>query len=403
MVDFGEDSEYVQALLAEEEARASVSDKLKETTPVVTSSVSATPVLDYKALGFDSEKEMQEAIETQVVRDKANASAAKPKTVSTPDYVAFGFKSAQEMQLAQDAALAHSLSGASSSFMPAYATKQKKPTFQLPNTLTEFYKLIRNGEETKEIKEAEEFRTLHETFEKLINDKDALNELSAMQKTITGIVNHVAVKGVAGQQGITNAHDYTTTEIKANAPNVVAIDDKLKLSNPNKTMEQITKEINADIDAAKKEDTKAILMSDEDIGRAKQMLTNITKTPGVETETNLYVQQFLSRTWDLAKKVDYFMVLNRLFVTLKERELTSGPLDLETCLAEAVDLDKTARIQEGSGLNVMILLNHNIQDQGGCMAGVVARLYPHYAKLVNAALLQLEQMKSLYVPSKAKP
>lgn len=140
-----------------------------------------------------------------------------------------------------------------------------------------------------------------------------------------------------------DAHTYTKTDIRNGIPQVIAIDDKCKFSNKTIKPETILKEVLEFVDTI----PKAMNPPNKENIKKTFLLLMAQKSPIEAEETHANVPEFLSRVWSLTKK---FRNLNMV--------------------AEAMG-------------QIAIILDQNIADKGGCMAGLVARLYPPFVILVD--------------------
>jgi hypothetical protein len=155
-----------------------------------------------------------------------------------------------------------------------------------------------------------------------------------------------------------NAHKYTTTDIRAGLPCFIEIDDTFKLSDKTMSLEAIEKEILefvAHIPATSNPPKVESIKKTFELVRAE-------KSAVEALETNAHVPELLSRSWTLTKR-----------------------------------METESKIMEERG-KIARLLADNIDYQGGCMAGLVARLYTgSYPFMVKDALeisLVIPQPKS---------
>jgi hypothetical protein len=200
-----------------------------------------------------------------------------------------------------------------------------------------------------------------EYFEQRAVIKKMLRHVSLEQQvqyvqTLAPILNSPAVSGEYANGGaglaveaLTDAHKYTCTFIREGISVLRAIDDILRpidLSlNPNMPPQAVLAEI------------KSVLQAEpvhvQIIQHITTSINNViaAANPVDIAETGAHVQQLLSRTWTLAKIL--------------------GP-DYTRAIASA--------------------LSDNIADAGGCIPGLVARLYPIYAKMIhNLLVLSIEE------------
>lgn len=138
---------------------------------------------------------------------------------------------------------------------------------------------------------------------------------------------------------ITDAHKFTRTFIRDGLPTLVKIDDALKLSDPNLSVDTVLKEV-LDFVATLRERDRP------NVANIQKSLDLIPRGAPIEAaETNAHIPQLLSRVWSLAK--------------LYGRE----------------HMEQIAQI-----------LHLNIEDEGKCMPGLVARLYSPFARILEDIL-----------------
>lgn len=186
-----------------------------------------------------------------------------------------------------------------------------------------------------DIKEKSEDVSLHWERKTAAERKKITEDLQA-------ILASAAVAGEKGTTGLTNAHKYTSTLIRAGIPVLNNIDDKFKLSSVDLTPDQVQKEVLNFLENLKKEGIDSRIS----IENIQKTFGYLRSNPAVEaTETQANAHHLLSRTWTLAKKMG--------------RD------------------DMTA---------VATLLSDNIGDGGSCIPGLIARLYSPYAKMLAVQL-----------------
>jgi len=141
-----------------------------------------------------------------------------------------------------------------------------------------------------------------------------------------------------------DAHTYTRTEIRTGIPVFVEIDNQFHFSVATSTPQKVQEEVLAFVATI----PPAMNPPDYLANIKKTLELTIANTTGMENdETQTNVHHLLSRTWDLARR------LGR---------------------------DEMGQVAQ--------ILHLNIADQGSCMAGLVARLYPAYAIMLNHRLSQ---------------
>jgi len=172
-------------------------------------------------------------------------------------------------------------------------------------------------------------------------------------KFVDEVCNTPAVAGENGT-GLTDAHKYTRTLIKNDYPRLVEADEQfIKSINPTIEFPTLIKAIEQHADSiGYAADRRAALQ------RILGMITAFVNSPtrGLEgAETMIIIPKLLLRCWNLAQR---YVARNgdRSFLT-----------------------------------QILECLDGNILDQGGCMPGVVARLYPAYARLLRYELNHLQR------------
>ncbi len=181
-------------------------------------------------------------------------------------------------------------------------------------------------------------------------DHVAIAQQLEFLKTLEPIMVSPAVAGEYPNGGaglpvaaLTDAHKFTCTLIREGIPKLRAIDDILRPINQT-NLDMPTPAVLADILASLKHNQS---FSAADIANITVSLNNViaAANPIDLAETQAHVPQLLSRVWTLAKRLG--------------RAYTSA---------------------------VATALSDNIADQGGCIPGLVARLYPIYAKMIQHTL-----------------
>jgi len=185
---------------------------------------------------------------------------------------------------------------------------------------------------------------------------------SNIQEALRAVENLCAQEGVQGNRatletiGFINAHAYTSTQIKNSYKLLVRADDQfIKSTLAYRDYSEIERQIKEYAELA----ITYGLYSTRDLGNLHKILALIKgfvngPTRGVESaETMISIPELLLRCWFLAKKY---------------------------AIADTTDLDKSRLTQ------ILMCLDGNIADQGSCMPGVVARLYPAYARFLQEDL-----------------
>lgn len=179
-------------------------------------------------------------------------------------------------------------------------------------------------------------------------------EWQKMSDEIQAILNSPAVVGEyePGKPGVlTDAHKYTSTLIRNGLPILYAIDNKFKLSRSDISVEQILKEVLEHVEKANKNN------SNISMDNIKKTFALLSQHKGLEGETQTDPFQLLSRTWDLAKKI--------------------GPAAMT---------------------QIVSLFSDNIGDGGGCIAGLCARLYAPYARMIGMEFNMAPTVKQAQKP-----
>ncbi len=168
----------------------------------------------------------------------------------------------------------------------------------------------------------------------------------------------VSLPGGAPVSDRADAHRFTRSFIRAGAPVLTAIDDKFKLSDPNLSPDQVLKEVLAFVESIPKKYIKPEVVgliqntinliainraNNEKLAAEGKLASDQVNVEYGETAVN--IPQFLSRSWTLATR------LGQVHMGI-----------ITSCLGD------------------------NIADGGGCMAGLIARLYAVYARMVAQEL-----------------
>ncbi len=152
---------------------------------------------------------------------------------------------------------------------------------------------------------------------------------------------------------LTDAHKFTSTLIRAGIPTLRAIDDTLRPINelnPDMPPQAVLAEILAKIEHNPS-------FSPNDVANISTSINNVIAAgnPIDLAETQAQVPELLSRTWTLAKRLG-----------------TNFTAAVATALSD------------------------NIADAGGCIPGLVARVYPIYAKMIQCVLKEsLESLEAI--------
>lgn len=170
-----------------------------------------------------------------------------------------------------------------------------------------------------------------------------------------------ATPAAAGDQAdiaagiLTDAHKYTRTLIRSDYPLLIGIDNQyFHANNPAVSLDILL--------AAIREYALSVEYNIEQIANVDQVLYSIYAlengpSAGVESgETNINVPDLLLRVWNMASD-----------------------------LAEKLN-DPALKTQ------ILECLESNISDAGGCMPGIVARLYPAYARMIKYSLERILRM-----------
>lgn len=170
----------------------------------------------------------------------------------------------------------------------------------------------------------------------------AFDERVKALSDLQAILTSPAVVG-ENQKELTDAHKYTRDLIRNGLPTLIAVDEKYLHSVFNQAPNEILKEVLAYVA------TLPASMNPPDVTNIKRTfeLLAASKSDVEADETHANVPQLLSRIWNLAKQF--------------------GP--------------------ETQG-QIAAILHHNIADGGGCIPGLVARLYAPYARLIDHFLKQ---------------
>lgn len=176
-----------------------------------------------------------------------------------------------------------------------------------------------------------------------------------VEDALTVVEQIASTPAVAGDSGdmaagaLTDAHKYTRTFIHDDYPLLTAVDDQFLFSTAT--------EISVDVLLQTiRTHARSVEYNAQQIAHVDQVLNSIQAlaagpSAGVEAhETNINVPDLLLRTWNMANDL--------------------------------------AQKRNDPGLITQILdcLEGNISDSGGCMPGIVARLYPAYARMIKYSL-----------------
>lgn len=167
-------------------------------------------------------------------------------------------------------------------------------------------------------------------------------ERKKITEDLQGILASAAVAGEKGTTGLTDAHKFTSTLIRAGIPVLTNIDGQFNLSSIDLPPDQVQKEVLEFLEKLKKEGMDSRIS----IENIQKTFGHVRSNPAVEaSETQANAHHLLSRTWTLAK-------------TMGRDGMTA----------------------------VATLLSDNIGDGGSCIPGLIARLYPPYAKMLAVHL-----------------
>lgn len=190
-----------------------------------------------------------------------------------------------------------------------------------------------------------------------LNEAMAAVSIIASSPAVAGDPNDIA-NGI-----ITDAHKYTRTLIRNDYPTLVTAQEQFLpieiISKPIATLMPEILELAKVIEysAQKTSNLNAIMVS----------ITAFINSPAGGTDTNetqINVLDLLCRAWSLAEELEKF---------------TGDDLSLRA--------------------QILDCLEGNISDQGGCMPGVIARLYPAYARMVNYALELQVKLEARHAPT----
>ena len=173
------------------------------------------------------------------------------------------------------------------------------------------------------------------------------SELLALETALGTLAPILRTEAATG--GYVNAHAHTSTQIRGDLPKVLAIDSEFNISNQSISLKVVESEILKFLsDSADKVDDTLRVQS----SHVQTSFARVQKEGPVEAgETKAHVVELISRVWTLASD--------------------SG--------------------QDYQGI-VASCFSDNIADGGGCLAGLVARLYMPYTRLVHDVLaLKKEQ------------
>lgn len=173
------------------------------------------------------------------------------------------------------------------------------------------------------------FSFLHSNTQGESKASSEKNKIRVSQAFEALVKLNLLLQSKAMNQTDIDAHTHTRTLVKEGMPQVINFDNQFQLSKSDLTVERVRKEVLA-------------LGFSEYANNIQTTLNAINEKSPIETaETNVDVVNLLSRTWSLANQLDVY--------------------------------------QE----KIAYILNANVQDKGGCLAGLVARLYPVYTEMVK--------------------
>lgn len=182
-------------------------------------------------------------------------------------------------------------------------------------------------------------------------------QVEKIEKTLLEILQSPAVAGEATNQ-LTDAHKYTRTLIRAGIPVLQNIDDQFKLSTDSLAPTLVLKEVLEMIEKMPKEVKELSRISVDAINATFQ---RIAGAPALEAqETNANAHHLLSRSWTLGKSMG---------------------MEYQTAVATC--------------------LSDNITDKGGCIPGLIARLYAVYARMMGIMLGVSAKIEKKESPKKA--
>lgn len=201
--------------------------------------------------------------------------------------------------------------------------------------------------------------------------KRAQEYKAAALKLLSEIRQHSSVVGIPHAKKPIGAHDYTADFIKPMLPKLIALDTYFGFSNPNLTLELISAEMNEFNEAQFKlvnRSSEDIKLSADDKKKNDEQLTKnsaelttkrtniansfarVMAARGVDGETGAHAEQFISRSWTLAKKMGL----------------------VEQTTIAALFSDNTELWKDGV--------------RGGCIPGIVARLWSPYVITLTTLL-----------------
>lgn len=192
------------------------------------------------------------------------------------------------------------------------------------------------GSYAREAQVLTQYKELHQKRTKLPGDT-----WKKMEALLREILSSPACAGeeLGKNADFTDAHKYTTTLIRAGLPVLCDIDKQFNLSDETLEVSEIEKEILSHVEFV---DPKKETFSVENIKKSFARIPGgWEKEASAAGETQADVRKVLSRAWSLAKKT-----------------------------------------QEGYMEKIALCLSHNIGDSGGCIPGLIARLYSPYANMV---------------------
>ncbi len=178
---------------------------------------------------------------------------------------------------------------------------------------------------------------------------EALKAAEAYKKEMLALLatvrSHPSVAGNPGSKELMDAHTYTRSYIQPTLPKLLQLDTHFNLSDPNLNPDVVLAEVKVflETELANLNKISADALKSKNDQNHQAKMANIQKTfalikgQGIDAETNANINQFVSRNWSLAKK------LGRPYINA-----------------------------------IASVFNDNIADQGGCTAGLIARLFATY-------------------------
>lgn len=170
------------------------------------------------------------------------------------------------------------------------------------------------------------------------NKDEIIRDINLIYK----IMQTKAFSAYADNLNQADAHKYTRSIIRDDLPKILSIDDKYNLSTKEISLKDVEKKSIDFISELEKNSGDKTYLT-KCIKNIKLTFSKINNSIDVETQVN--VIELVSRAWDLATKLG-----------VNEQGM------------------------------VISIFNDNIADGGGCLAGLVARLYIPYINFVRDAL-----------------